>query len=118
MGRPEVPDLLLQTMSGRSIGFLDNVLNLKLTIKFSEPSEISFELPAYNGGVPTPHYDDVVGYKVIYTENYGIYLITKPSISGDGVEEVKSVSGYSIEQETGLQNIFPGRRDLQLLEPG
>ena len=106
MGRPEVPDLLLQTMSGRSIGFLDNVLNLKLTIKFSEPSEISFELPAYNGGVPTPHYDDVVGYKVIYTENYGIYLITKPSISGDGVEEVKSVSGYSIEQELDYKTFF------------
>lgn len=45
MGRPEVPGLLLQTMSGTSIGFLDNVVDLKLTIKFSEPSEISFQIP-------------------------------------------------------------------------
>ena len=51
MGRPEVPGLLLQTMSGTSIGFLDNVVDLKLTIKFSEPSEISFQIPAYNDGV-------------------------------------------------------------------
>ena len=106
MGRPEVPGLLLQTMSGTSIGFLDNVVDLKLTIKFSEPSEISFQIPAYNDGVPTPHYDDVVGYKVIYTENYGIYMITKPSISGDGIEEVKSVSGYSIEQELDYKTFF------------
>lgn len=28
MGRPEVPGLLLQTMSGTSIGFLDNVVDL------------------------------------------------------------------------------------------
>ena len=74
MGRPEVPGLLLQTMSGTSIGFLDNVVDLKLTIKFSEPSEISFQIPAYNDGVPTPHYDDVVGYKSdLYRELRHLY---------------------------------------------
>ena len=71
---PEVPGLLLQTMSGTSIGFLDNVVDLKLTIKFSEPSEISFQIPAYNDGVPTPHYDDVVGYKSdLYRELRHLY---------------------------------------------
>ena len=43
---------------------------------------------------------------MIYTENYGIYMITKPSISGDGIEEVKSVSGYSIEQELDYKTFF------------
>lgn len=105
-GRPEPPNLLLQTADERTIGTLPNVANLKITVNFSETSEISFDLPAYSDGVPTPLYDKVVGYKVIRTENYGIFLLMKPEISGDGIEEIKSVTGYSLEKKLENKQFF------------
>lgn len=105
-GRPEPPTLLLQTADERTIGTLSNVANLKITVNFSETSEISFDLPAYSDGVPTPLYDKVVGYKVIRTEHYGIFLLMKPEISGDGIEEIKSVTGYSLEKKLENKQFF------------
>lgn len=105
-GRPEPPTLLLQTADERTIGTLPNVANLKITVNFSETSEISFDLPAYSDGVPTPLYDKVVGYKVIRTEHYGIFLLMKPEISGDGIEEIKSVTGYSLEKKLENKQFF------------
>lgn len=105
-GRPEPPTLLLQTADERTIGTLPNVANLKITVNFSETSEISFDLPAYSDGVPTPLYDQVVGYKVIRTEHYGIFLLMKPEISGDGIEEIKSVTGYSLEKKLENKQFF------------
>lgn len=97
-GRPEAPTLLLQTKDERTIGAIPNATNLKFNIKYSEPSEISFELPAFCDGQPTSYYDQVVGYKLIRTEHYGIYQIMKPEIKGNGLEQIKSVTGYSIEK--------------------
>ena len=105
-GRPEPPTLLLQTADERTIGTLPNVANLKITVNFSETSEISFDLPAYTDGVPTPLYDKVVGYKVIRTEHYGIFLLMKPEISGDGIEEIKSVTGFSLEKKQENKQFF------------
>lgn len=105
-GRPEPPTLLLQTADERTIGTLPNVANLKITVNFSKTSEISFDLPAYSDGVPTPLYDKVVGYKVIRTEHYGIFLLMKPEISGDGIEEIKSVTGYSLEKKLENKQFF------------
>lgn len=105
-GRPEPPTLLLQTADERTIGTLPNVANLKITVNFSETSEISFDLPAYSDGAPTPLYDKVVGYKVIRTEHYGIFLLMKPEISGDGIEEIKSVTGYSLEKKLENKQFF------------
>lgn len=105
-GRPEMPVLMLRTMGGDNIGTLSNVTNLKINIKYSEPSEISFEVPAYSDGIPTPYYDDIVGYKVLYTDCYGVYLILQPSSSGDGIREVKQVTAYSIEKELEFKRFF------------
>ena len=98
-GRPETPDLLLKTKSGRAIGILSNVTDLEINVKFSEPSEMTFDIAAYTDGVPTPYYEDITGYKIIWTKAYGVYLVMNPEVSGDGIEEVKSVKAYSIEKE-------------------
>ena len=49
-GRPEMPVLLLQTKAGNTIGTLSNVANLTVNVKFSEPSELSFDIAAYSDG--------------------------------------------------------------------
>lgn len=105
-GKPEMSVLRLQTKYGRNIGVLSNVSNLKITVKYSEPSEISFDIAAFNDDIPTPFYDNVVGHKVVYTEQYGIYLLMNPETDGDGVEEVKHVKGYSIEKELEDKSFF------------
>lgn len=105
-GRPEIPVLILETLGGDTIGPLSNVVDLTMHVKFAEPSEITFTLPAYSDGMKTPFYDDVSGYKVIRTEHYGVYLIWKPSTSGDGVSESKQVTCYSIEKELELKRFF------------
>lgn len=87
---------MLQTLGGESIGILSNVSNLKLTVKFSEPSEISFDL--YKPATEEDDlYNSVTGYKMIYTKQYGIYVIINPDTVSDGISEVKKVKGYSIE---------------------
>lgn len=105
-GRAEAPELLMQTMSGTTVGFLANVFDLKLHIKYSEPSEMTFSIAAYNDGARTPFYDDISGFKIIHTKQYGIYLILEPEVTGDGLEEVKHVTAYSIEKELEYKKFF------------
>lgn len=105
-GRAEAPDILLQTMSGTTIGILSNVFDLKLNIKYSEPSEMTFSVGAYSDGMRTPFYDDIAGFKIIYTKQYGIYLVLEPEVTGDGLEEVKNVTAYSIEKELEYKKFF------------
>lgn len=57
-------------------------------------------------GVVTPLYDQIVGYKVVWTEAYGIYVLTRPQITGDGVKEVKQVTGYSLEYLREKKQLF------------
>ena len=105
-GRPEMPVLLLQTKAGNTIGPLSNVANLTINVKFSEPSELSFDIAAYSDGQRTPYYDDVTGYKIIRTKTYGVYIIMNPEVVGDGMEETKSVKAYSIEKELEAKKFF------------
>ena len=104
--RADTPDLLLQTMGGTTIGILTNVFDMKLNVKYSEPSELSFSIAAYNEGVKTPHYDSITGFKIIYTKQYGVYMILEPEITGDGIEEMKKVTAYSIEKELEFRRFF------------
>lgn len=105
-GRPEIPVMTLQTMARRTLGTISNATPPKLSIKFSEPSEISFDVAAYSDGVPTPLYKDITGHKVLHTEECGIYMLMEPETDGDGVEEVKHVKGYSIEKELEHKSFF------------
>ena len=67
-GNPETPELVLKTLGDKMVGVIPGVHNLKMNIKFSEPSEISFDIPSIIDGRPNPLYDDVTGYKQIYTK--------------------------------------------------
>ena len=87
-GNPEMPELMLKTLSDKVIGVIPGVHKLKLNIKFSEPSEISFDVPAVIDGVENPIYKYLCGHKQIYTEHYGVYEIINPKTSADGISEI------------------------------
>ncbi len=105
-GRPEKPELMLQTLSGEAIGLLPNVSNIKLNVKFSEPSEITFDIKKPAGDTENALYEAVTGYKLIYTKQYGIYVILNPDTTSDGISEVKSVKGYSLKKVLDTKKIF------------
>lgn len=105
-GRPETPELELQTLGGDVIGILAGVANLKMNIKFSEPSEISFDIPAVVGEEPNPFYDMATGHKIIYTKHYGIYKTMNPENDADGISDVKHISGYSLEKTLETKKFF------------
>lgn len=105
-GLPETPELALKTLGDKMIGTIPGVYNLKFNIKFSEPSEISFDIPSVIKGKPNPLYDDVAGYKQIYTKCYGVYETLNPSTESDGIMDVKHVKGYSYEKTLESKKLF------------
>lgn len=105
-GVPEMPELVLKTLGGNTLGVIPGVFNLKMNIKFSEPSEISFDVPAKIDGVDNPFYDFVVGHKLIYTKHYGVYVIMNPKSEEDGILDVKHIQGYSYEKTLESKKFF------------
>lgn len=105
-GRPEVPELVLQTLSKKTIGVIPDVSDLRFNIKFSEPSEISFSIPNKNNGLAQSIHESVTGYKLIYTKSYGIYVIMNPAADSDGISAKKEVRGYSLEKLLESKRFF------------
>lgn len=105
-GMPETPELVLKTLGDKTVGVIPGVFNLKVNIKFSEPSEISFDIPSVIDGKPNPLYDDVTGYKQIYTKCYGVYETLNPSTIADGIREIKHVKGFSYEKTLESKKLF------------
>lgn len=105
-GIPETPEIELRDLEDHSLGAISGVFNLKFNIKFSEPSEISFDVPAKIDGMPNPLYDDITGYKQLYTKCYGIYVAMNPSTEEDGISAVKHVRGFSYEKILESKKFF------------
>jgi hypothetical protein len=105
-GRPEMPELQLQTLSRDIIGILGGVSDLRFNIKFSEPSEISFTIPKVLDDGDNPLYGAVTGHRIIYTKHYGIYVIMNPETEADGISDMKQVRGYSLEKTLDSKRFF------------
>ena len=105
-GVPETPELQLRTMSGEVIGMIPGAYNIRLNIKFSEPSEIEFDVPAVLDGTPNWIYDQLTGHKIVYTEYYGVYVMMNPSEDMDGITDVMHMKGYSLEYTLNSKKFF------------
>lgn len=105
-GNPEVPELMLQTLGGKAIGTIPGVHNLTINIKYSEPSELSFDVPSKIDGEDNHIYKDISGHKIIYTNHYGVYEIISPETESDGISETKHVTGYSCEKTLEYKKFF------------
>ena len=114
-GTPETPTLVLKTMHEETIGVIPGVYNLKLSVKFAEPSEMTFDVPAILDGKKNWIYDELVGYKVIYTEHYGTAGVVtsstgenKVAVAEDGSMEVNSLNMNKLVQSDGDTLILDG----------
>lgn len=95
----EPPVLILKNIDGTEIQTLGYALNVAPELHFNEISQITFDLPATVDGVKTPHYDDVVGMRLIDLVGVGQFKLVDPTESKDGVKTIKSCKAYSLEYE-------------------
>lgn len=102
----EQPILILKNADGTPIQTLGYAFNLKADIRYNEVSTITFDLPAYVDGEKTPHYDDVIGMRVIDMQGWGQFILVNPETSNNGVKEVKSCKAYSLEYELTYKQTY------------
>lgn len=105
-GIPETPTLVLKTLDGSTVGVIPGAHNITLNIKYAEPSEISFDVPAVIDEKTNWIYDQLTGYMVIYTEHYGVYITMNPNVESDGISDIKHITGYSLEKELETKKFF------------
>lgn len=102
----ERPLLVLKNLDGTYIQPLAYAFDVHAKLMYNEVSEITFELPAYVDGTQTPHYDDVVGMRLIDWIGIGQFILVNPSRKNDGVSEIKSCTAYSLEYEMTYKKIY------------
>lgn len=74
-------------------------MNITADIKYNEASVLEFEVPAQVDGVDTPHYDAVIGMRIIELQDIGQFILVNPKEVGDGVKKIKYCKAYSLEFE-------------------
>lgn len=99
------PVLILKNTTGKPIGALGSAINVTTDIKYNESSVLEFSLPAKTDNCDTPHYDSVVGMRVIELKDIGQFILMNPKESGDGVKRIKSCKAYSLEFEFTFKKI-------------
>lgn len=95
----EQPVLILKNTAGVPIGTLGSAINITADIKYNEASVLEFEVPAQVDGVDTPHYDSVIGMRIIELQDIGQFILINPKEVGDGVRKIKYCKAYSLEYE-------------------
>jgi len=95
----EPPVLILKNTTGVPIGTLGSAMNITADIKYNEASVLEFEIPAQIDGVDTPHYDAVIGMRVVELQDVGQFILINPKEVGDGVRKIKYCKAYSLEYE-------------------
>lgn len=105
-GQRKQPMLRLRTLAGKELGAVPFVHDLKFCLNYSEVSTIEFTVPFKVNGMINPLYAALTSFKVIYTDDFGIYVLESPTKTNDGVEESKEVKGYSLERLFKNKNLF------------
>lgn len=101
----ERPLLKLKNASGDTLGILSLLTELNFDIKYNETSTLSFKIPAYIDGVPTPLYDAIASRQIVFVPGIGQFTIVNPTEFGDGVERYKTCDAYSLEYEFTYKKI-------------
>ena len=105
-GKIKQPTLRLQTLAGKELGVISGAHNLNFELNYADLSRIEFEVPRHSDGRINPVYHQLTSYKAVFTEQFGIYVLQRPNTTGDGVSEVKHITGYSLEQLFERKKLF------------
>ena len=95
----EQPVLVLKNIDGTEIQTLGYAFNITTELHFNEISQLTFDLPEMVSGTKTPHYEDVVGMRLVDLVGVGQFKLVDPTESKDGIRTIKSCKAYSLEYE-------------------
>ena len=91
LGNPELPSIVLANRNGNKLGQLNvNVESIDVSDKFNAASEFSFTLNKYIDGEPTPLWDKVKDFKLVYCPEWDLWFETKVELD-EATETVKTV---------------------------
>lgn len=102
----EKPILILRNLDGTAIQTLGYAFNVKADLSYNEVSTLTFDLPETVDDVATPHYDDVVGMRIVDWYGIGQFILINPSEQSNGVTMVKSCKAYSLEYEFAKKDFY------------
>lgn len=101
----ERPVLILKNRSGEVLSLLGHAFHVNVKLSYNEVSELTFDIPAYVDGEPTPDYDKVIGMRVVELKGIGQFILTDPSEQNTGKSRIKSCKAYSLEYELTFKKI-------------
>jgi len=96
--RPERPIVYLATQNKKILGTIQ-ARELQGDLCFNNISTVSFTVYKYEDGKPTYNYENIEETLLVQITNVGWFLINKISKNGNGVNEYKEVSAFSLEYE-------------------
>ena len=120
-GRIEKPTLILCNPNKYEIGALGYAKNIKPSIRLDDLCELTFDIPERvvdeeSGKIlieKVPHYDMVVGKRLILIDPFGYFLLENPKEENDGIAFWKQCKAKSLDTEftqkkiSGLDGTYP-----------
>ena len=91
VGNPEPPTIILANRNGNKLGQLKvNEESIELIEKFNDASEFSFIINKYIDDEPTPLWEKVVDFKLVYCKEWDMWFEIKVELDEE-TETVKTV---------------------------
>lgn len=100
------PTLILRNPDGTAIGVLGTAYNIRIDPHHNEVSTLEFDLSAYDAVMRTPHYDQVIGLRIVDLKGIGQFVLNNPKITNAGAWETKHCTAYSLEREFVRKNVY------------
>jgi len=100
------PTLILRNPDGTAVGVLGTAYNVKLDPHYNEVSALEFDLSAYDAVMRTPHYDQVIGLRIVDLKGIGQFVLNNPKTINAGAWESKHCTAYSLEREFVRKDVY------------
>ena len=100
------PTFVLKNLDNTPLQTLGYIYNCVADLRYNEISILTFDIPAHVDGQAVPHYDEVVGMRIIDLVGCGQFLLIDPEEEDDGIRKIKSCKAYSLEYEFAKKDIF------------
>lgn len=105
-GNPELPTIILANRNGNKLGQLNvNADSVDLIDKLNDASEISFTVNKYVNDEPTPLWDKLVDFKLIWCKEWDLWFEIKVELDEE-TETVKTVFCTQLGQAELSQTIL------------
>lgn len=93
------PLLLVKNQNHHTIVPVEAAMNVKGEFLYNEISVLNFSVPRFYNGVKNECYDALIGMRIIEWMDVGCFILQNPVTVGDGVQEIKQCTAYSLEYE-------------------